>query len=195
MTAFNHIYHILTVQLDYLCNIHVIRNCTSIALSVIMDHKLKLVDYSDSDTEPEEGETVPVTQQEPPPMRDSQGRQVAVVGPTPQHVAVVHPMEAGGGDEEDLNGTGIFEADENDPLSTQATQGSSSPNDQIDPYFVSQEIAESLEIEISKENVDVIVISDCSQDTIIINEHSECDDHRSATSGIYSSLNIFILQK
>ena len=87
-----------------------------------MDHKLKLVDYSD--TEPEESETVPVTQQEPPPMRDSQGRQVAVVGPTPQHVAVVHPMEAGGGDEEDLNGTGIFEADENDPLSTQATQGS-----------------------------------------------------------------------
>ena len=199
MTAFNHIYDILTVQLDYLCNIHVIWNCTSITLSVIMDHKLKLVDYSDSDTEPEESETVPVTQQEPPPMRDSQGRQVAVVGPTPQHtpqhVAVVHPMEAGGGDEEDLNGTGIFEADENDPLSTQATQGSSSPNDQIDPYFVSQEIAESLEIEISRENVDIIVISDCSQDTIIISEHSECDDHRSATSGIYSSLNIFILQK
>ena len=68
MTAFNHIYHILTVQLDYLCNIHVIRNCTSITLSVIMDHKLKLVDYSDSDTELEESETVPVTQQEPPPM-------------------------------------------------------------------------------------------------------------------------------
>ena len=133
-----------------------------------MDHKLKLVEYSDSDTEPEESETVPVTQQGPAPVRDSQGRQVAVVGPTPQHVAVVQPMEAGSGDEEDLEGTGIFEPDENDPLSTQATQGSSSPNHQIDPYFVSQEIAQSLEIEIPRENVEIIVISDCSQDTIII---------------------------
>ena len=141
-----------------------------------MDHKLKLVEYSDSEPE-EESETVPVTQQAPASVRDSQGRQVAVVGPTPQHVAVVHPMEADGGDEEDLDGTGLFEPDGNDPLSTQATQGSSSPSHQIDPYFVSQEITEYLELEIPRENVDVIVISDSSQDTIIISEPGDSDDH------------------
>ena len=172
--------------------------CTSIALSVRMENNLKLVDYSDSESEPEESQTLPVTQHgtSSAPVRDSQGRQVAVVGPTPQSVAVVHPMEGDGdGDEEDLEGTGIFEVNEDDPLSalsTQATQGSS-PNI-VDPYFVSQEIAESLDLEIPRGNEDVIVISDSSQGTIIVSEPGDLDDHRSATSGNYSLLNIFPFQ-
>ena len=159
------------------------------ALSVVMDmeQKLKLVEYSDSDSEADE----PVNQQGSFPVRDFQGRQVAVVEPTPQNVAVVHPIESHSGDDEDLEGTGIFEAQVDDPLSTQATQGSSSPN-QLNPYFVSPEIAESLEIEISRDNLDVIVISDSSQDTIIISETGGLDDQRSATSGNYALLNIFL---
>ena len=62
----------------------------------------------------------------------------------------------------------------------------------LNPYFVSPEIAESLEIEISKDNLDVIVISDSSQDTIIISETGGLDDQRSATSGNYALLNIFL---
>ena len=153
-----------------------------------MEHKLQLVDYSDSDSEPEESETLPATQHEhaSAPVRDSQGRQVAVVGPTPQNVAVVNPMQGDADDDEDLEGTGIFEANENDPLSTQATQGSS-PNI-LDPYFVSQDIAEALDIEIARANEDVIVISDSSQGTIIVSEPGDLDDHRSATSGNYSLL-------
>ena len=159
------------------------------ALSIVMDmeQKLKLVEYSDSDSEPDE----PVNQQGSIPVRDSQGRQVAVVEPTPQNVAVVHPIESHSGDDEDLEGTGIFEAQVDDPLSTQATQGSSSSN-QLNPYFVSPEIAESLEIEISRDNLDVIVISDSSQDTIIISETGGLDDQRSATTGNYALLNIFL---
>ena len=55
-------------------------------LSVVMhmEQKLKLVEYSDSDSEPDET----VNQQGSIPVRDSQGRQVAVVEPTPQNVAV-----------------------------------------------------------------------------------------------------------
>ena len=161
-----------------------------------MENNLKLVDYSDSESEGEESETLLVRQHPPSsaaPVRGSQGRQVAVVGPTSQNVAVVHPI--GDDDyEEDLEGTGIFEAAENDPLSTQATQGSSSPNQSLDPYFVSQDIAESLDIEIPRANEDVIVIFDSSQGTIIVSEPGDLDDHRSATSGNYSLLNIFLFQ-
>ena len=142
------------------------------ALSVVVDmeQNLKLVEYSDSDSEPEETVNVQVTQQGCVPVRDSQGGQVAVVEPTPQNVAVIHPMEShSGGDGEDLEGTGIFEPQVDYPLSTQATQGSSSPN-QLNPYFVSPEITKFLEIEIPRDNLDVIVISDSSQDTIIISE-------------------------
>ena len=156
-----------------------------------MENNLKLVDYSDSESEGEESETLPVKQHGPAsaPVRDSQGRQVAVVGPTPQNVAVVNPMQGDADDDEDLEGTGIFEANENDPLSsvsTQATQGSS-PN-ALNPYFVSQDIAEALDIEIARANEDVIVISDSSQETIIVSEPGDLDDHRSATSGKYSLL-------
>ena len=123
--------------------------------------------------------------------------QVAVVGPTPQNVAVVNPMQADADDDEDLEGTGIFEPNENDPLSgvsTQATQGSS-PN-ALNPYFVSQDIAEALDIEIARANEDVIVISDSSQGTIIVSEPGDLDDHRSANLRVtihYSLLNIFLL--
>ena len=156
-----------------------------------MENNLKLVDYSDSESEGEESETLPVREHGPAsaPVRDSQGRQVAVVGPTPQNVAVVNPMQADADDDEDLEGTGIFEPNENDPLSgvsTQATQGSS-PN-ALNPYFVSQDIAEALDIEIARANEDVIVISDSSQGTIIVSEPGDLDDHRSGTSGNYSLL-------
>ena len=40
-----------------------------------------------------------------------------------------------------------------------------------------------------------IIISDSSQDTIIISEPCDLDDHRSATSGNYALLNIFLLLK
>ena len=161
-----------------------------VALSDVMDmeQKLKLVEYSDSDSEPEETVTFPVTQHGSVPVRDSQGRQVAVVEPTPQNVAVVHPMESHSGDDEDLEGTGIFKPQVYDPLSTQATQGSTSPN-QLNPHFVSPEI------EIPRDNLDIIIISDSSQDTIIISEPGDLDDHRSATSGNYALLNIFLFQK
>ena len=162
------------------------------ALPIAMNMEQKLVEYSDSDSEPEETETCPVTKDGPVPVRDSQG--VAVVELTPQNVAVVHPMESNSSDDEDLEGTGIFELQVDDPLSTQATQGSTSPN-QVNPYFVSTEIAESLEIEIPSDNLDIIIISDSSQDTIIISEPGDFDDHRSATSGNYALLNIFLFQK
>ena len=149
---------------------------------------MKLVDYSDSESETEEESPAVLHGAETFSVRDSQGRQVAVVEPTPQNVAVVHPMDSSA--DEDLEGTGIFEPDANDPLSTQATHGSHSP-DQVDPYFVSQEIAESLDIEIPREDVEVIVISDSSQDTIIVSEPRETDDHRSDTSGNYSLVQIF----
>ena len=160
-----------------------------------MEDKLKLVEYSDSESEADETvslPTVPATQDGSVPVKDSQGRQVAIVEPTPQNVAVVQPMESIGGDndDEDLEGTGLFEPEVDDPLSTQATQGSSS---QVDPYFVSPEIADSLQIENPRDNVDVIIISDSSQDTIIISEPCDLDDHRSATSGNYALLNIFLL--
>ena len=160
-----------------------------------MEDKLKLVEYSDSESEADETvslPTVPATQDGSVPVRDSQGRQVAIVEPTPQNVAVVQPMESIGGDDddEDLEGTGLFEPEVDDPLSTQATQGSSS---QVDPYFVSPEIADSLQIENPRGNVDVIIISDFSQDTIIISEPCDLDDHGSATSGNYALLNIFLL--
>ena len=96
-----------------------------------MEDKLKLVEYSDSTSEADETvslPTVPATQDGSVPVRDSQGRQVAIVEPTPQNVAVVQPMESIGGDDdddEDLEGTGLFEPEVDDPLSTQATQGSS----------------------------------------------------------------------
>ena len=160
-----------------------------------MEDKLKLVEYSDSESEEDETvslPTVPATQDGSVPVRDSQGRQVAIVEPTPQNVAVVQPMESIGGDDdddEDLEGTGLFEPEVDDPLSTQATQGSSS---QVDLYFVSPEIADSLQIENPRDNVDVIIISDSSQDTII-SEPCDLDDHRSATSGNYALLNIFLL--
>ena len=153
-----------------------------------MEKQLKLVDYSESESE---------TEEESPPLshgadnfsvRDSQGRQVAVVEPTPQNVAVVHPMDSSADD--DLEGTGIFKPDADDPLSTQATHGSSSP-DQVDPYFVSQEIAECLDIEIPREDVEVIVMSDSSQETIIVSEPGETDDHRSDTLGNYPLVHIF----
>ena len=185
----------------YLDIINVIRNSIClliIALSVDirMEDKLKLVEYSDSESEADETvslSTVPATQDGSVPVKDSQGRQVAIVEPTPQNVAVVQPMESIGGDDdddEDLEGTGLFEQEVDDPLSTQATQGSSS---QVDPYFVSPEIADSLQIENPRDNVDVIIISDSSQDTIIISEPCDLDDHRSATSGNYALLNIFLL--
>ena len=149
----------------------------------------KLVDYSDSDSDNDTDGTVSVQ------LLDSEGRQVAVVEPTPQNVAVVNPVISFDPMEshiqEDLDGTGIFEPEADDPLSTQATQGSSSSNP-IDPSFVSQDIAEALEIEIPRENVDVIVISDSSQDTIIISEPGNLDDAMSATSGNYSLLYILL---
>ena len=114
--------------------------------------------------------------------------------PTPQNVAVVHPIEYYSGDDEDLEGTGIFEPQVDDPLSTQATQGSTSPN-QVNPHFVSPEVAEFLEIETPNNNLDIIIISDSSQDTIIISEPGDFDDHRSATSGNYALPNIFLFQK
>ena len=159
-----------------------------------MEQKLKLVEYSDSESEPEETVTFPVTQQGSVLVRDSQARQVAVVEPIPQNVVVVHPIESNSGDGEDLEGTGIFEPQVDDPLSTQAAQGSTSPN-QVNPHFVSPEIAESLEIEIPRDNLDIIIISDSSQDTIIFSEPEDFDDHRSATSGKYALLNIFLFQK
>ena len=61
------------------------------------------MDYSNSDSEPEETSTVPLTQQAPLPVRDSQGRLVAVVGLTPQSVALVHPIELNSDDEDFLN--------------------------------------------------------------------------------------------
>ena len=163
-----------------------------------MEDKLKLVEYSDSESEANENvslPTVPATQDGSVPVRDFQSRQVVIVEPTPQNVAVVQPMESIGGDDdddddEDSEGTGLFEPEVDDPLSTQATQGSSS---QVDPYFVSPEIADSLQIENPRDNVDVIIISDSSQDTIIISEPGDLDDHRSATSGNYALLNIFLL--
>ena len=159
-----------------------------------MEDKLKLVECSDSESEADETISVPAvsaTQDGSVPVRDSQGRQVAIVEPTPQNVAVVQPMESIGGDDddEDLEGTGIFEPEVDGPLSTQATQGSSS---QVDPYFVSPEIADSLQIENPRDNVDVIIISDSSQDTIIISEPGDLDDHRSATSCDYALLNTFL---
>ena len=63
---------------------------------------MKLVEYSDSDSEQEETVTSPVTKDGPVPIRDSQGRQAAVVEPTPQNVAVVQPMESNSGNDEDL---------------------------------------------------------------------------------------------
>ena len=165
-------------------------------MDIRMEDKLKLVEYSDSESEADETvslPTVPATQDGSVPVRDSQGRQVAIVELTPQNVAVVQPMESIGGDDdddEDLEGTGLFEPEVDDPLSTQATQGSSS---QVDPYFVSPEIADSLQIENPRDNVDVMIISDSSQDTIIISEPCNLDDHRSATSGNYALLNIFLL--
>ena len=183
----------------YLDVINIIQNCIClliIALSVDirMENKLKLVEYSDSESEADETVSlpaVPATQDGSVPVRDSQGRQVAIVEPTPQNVAVVLPMESIGGDDDDegLEGTGIFEPEVDDPLSTQATQGSSS---QVDSYFVSPEIADSLQIENPRDNVDVIIISDSSQDTIIISEPGDLNDHRSATSGNYALLNIVL---
>ena len=114
-----------------LCSCHL---CTSIALSE-MDKQLKPVDYSDSESETEEESPAVLHGAETFSVRDSQGRQVAIVEPTPQNVAVVHPMDSSA--EEDLEGSGIFEPDVNDPLSTQATHGSSSPADKVDPYFIS----------------------------------------------------------
>ena len=114
----------------YLDIINVIRNSIClliIALSVDirMEDKLKLVEYSDSESEADETvslPTVPATQDRSVPVRDSQGRQVAIVEPTPQNVAVVQPMESIGGDDddddEDLEGTGLFEPEVDDPLST-----------------------------------------------------------------------------
>ena len=185
----------------YLDVINVIRNCIcvliiALSMDISMEDKLKLVEYSDSESETDETvslPTVPATQDGSVPVRDSQGRQVAIVEPTPQNVAVVHPMESIGDDDdddEDLEGTGLFEPEVDDPLSTQATQGSSS---QVDPYFVSPEIADSLQIENPRDNVDVIIISDSSQDTIIISEPGDLDDHKSATSGNYALINIFLL--
>ena len=157
-----------------------------------MDKQLKLVDYSDSESETEEQSPQLPEQQcntlhgaDTFTVRESQGRQIAVVEPTPQNVAVVHPMDSSADD--DLEGTGIFEPELDDPLSTQATHGSSSPNE-INPYFVSQELAESLDIEMPRDNLEVIVISDSSLDTIIISEPRETDDHRSDTSGKYPLL-------
>ena len=156
-----------------------------------MDKQLKLVDYSDSESETEEQYPEVFEQQcslhgeDTFSVRDSQGRQVAIIEPTPQNVAVVHPMDTSADD--DLEGTGIFEPEIDDPLSTQATHGSSSP-DEINPYFVSQELAESLDIEMPRDNLEVIVISDSSQDTIVISEPRETDDHRSDTSGKYPLL-------
>ena len=185
------------MYLNYLCNINVIQNCIvfvlHIMLSIVIEQKLKLVEYSDSDSEPEETVTVSVTQEGPVPVRDSQGRQVAVVEPTPQNVEVVQLMESNS-DDEDLEGTGIFEPELDDPLSTQATQGSSSLN-QVDLYFVSQDKAESLKIEIFRDNLDIIIISDSTHDTIIISEPGDFDDHRNATSGNYALLNSFLFQK
>ena len=150
--------------------------------------KIKLVDYSDSESESEEQSSVPHTAEtfstaDTFSVKDSQGRQVAIVEPTPQNVAVVHPMDSSS--DEDLDGTGIFEPELDSALSTQATHGSSSPN-AIDPSFVSQEIAESLQIEIPRE--DIIVISDSSQETVIVLDPGEVDDHRSDTSGKYPLL-------
>ena len=158
-----------------------------------MDKQLKLVDYSDSESETEEESPAVLHGAETFSVRDSQGRQVAIVEPTPQNVAVVHPMDSSA--EEDLEGSRIFEPDVNDPLSTQATHGSSSPADEVDPYFISQEIAESLDIEIPRGDVEVIVISDSSQDTIIISEPREAADCRSDTSGDYALVKIFLVFK
>ena len=101
-----------------------------LSVDISMEDKLKLVEYSDSESKADETvslPTVPATQDGSVPVRDSQGRQVAIVEPTPQNVAVVQPMESiGGDDDEDWEGTGLFEPEVDDPLSTQATQGSSS---------------------------------------------------------------------
>ena len=75
-----------------------------LSIDISMEDKLKLVEYSDSESEADETvslPTVPETQDGSVPVRDSQGRQVAIVEPTPQNVAVVQPMESIGGDDDD----------------------------------------------------------------------------------------------
>ena len=150
-----------------------------------MESKLKLVEYSDSD-DSEAEENVPVSEQNQAScvdvysITDSQGRQVAVVEPTPQTVAVVNPMTSSS--DEDLDGTGLFDPGESDPLATQPTLSSSGP-DHLDPSFVSQDISDVLHVEIPRE--DIIVISDSSPDTVVISPPRHADDHMSATSGNY----------
>ena len=125
-----------------------------------MENKLKLVEYSDSESE---GEDSQVNETENFQITDAQGRQVAVVEPTPQQ-----EIES----DAESNNTGEFLAEEDDPLSTQATAGSS------------QEIASSGDIELARnEDPEVILSTDSSQSTIVVSPPRETDEQMSHTKG------------
>ena len=154
---------------------------------------IKLVDYSDSDSDNDESPSnytdsnsptnpeIKIESGNDKSIQESKVIQIAIVEPTPQQQS--RPSSS---DDEDLDGTGIFDAGENDPLSTQATAGSSPPNppSQDDPYYIPPEIAQALDdVEQARDNEEVIVISDDSQGTVILTPPRNADEHMSCTTG------------
>ena len=119
-----------------------------------MDENVKLVDYSDSETEEEEQAT-------PVQILDKRGRKVAVVEPT-QHGNAPSVSEIVG--------------DQND-VDNQQEETEESNSIQPDPVEYEESDIENPRHE------EIIIISDSSQSTIILSPPRETDDHHSATSG------------
>ena len=128
-----------------------------------MDENVKLVDYSDSESEEEEQAT-------PVQILDKRGRKVAFVEPT-QHGNAPSGSEIVG--------------DQND-VHNQEEETEESNSIQPDPVEYEEPEMINLTAESDIENPrheEIIIISDSSQSTIILSPPRETDDHHSATSG------------
>ena len=142
-----------------------------------MEKQLKLVDYSDSESEKED-ENTPTSQGFTGSIRDDQGRPVGIITPTPQ----AQEIESDFSDE--LEEAGLLETEQfPDPTDGRPPNSPTYDQSSNQPNSASEDLSTSFGFEVARDNPEIILISDSSQGTIILSPVRNNDDHLSATTG------------